>query len=109
MIKCLYCKVINNKDFGTCAYCGAPLVDEDYIDEDDLDDFDIEHKPIDYDKALSKVTLSQWKQKMEEKGITRIADGIDAVSKMPDVTLEEQIERMTVFIKTVSFKRDRKE
>ncbi len=109
MIKCKYCKVINNKDFGTCSFCGAPLVDDNYIDEDDLEDFDIEHKPIDYDKALSKVTLSQWKQKMKEKGITSIAAYIDAISKMPDDTIEEQIERMTRFTKTMSFKHNRKE
>lgn len=24
-LKCAYCDCINNKDFGTCDYCGAPL------------------------------------------------------------------------------------
>lgn len=71
--------------------------------------------------GLRKVSLSEWQQKMIDKGIPRIAQGIDdasakviafadkllphidkgvaEVEKMPDVTLEHSIARATHFIK----------
>ena len=69
--------------------------------------------------GLNRVTLEEWKSKMIDKGINRVAAGIDAASgkviafaedllphvdvgqtlvkKMPDVTLEDSIARMTAF------------
>jgi hypothetical protein len=69
-----------------------------------------------WEKALLKVTLEEWKTKMKSKGIPRIATGIDGarakvidfakqllpfednlmaeVERMPDVTLEDSINRM---------------
>ena len=69
--------------------------------------------------GLNQVTLEEWKSKMIEKGVNRVAAGIDAASgkviafaedllphvdagqnlvkKMPDVTLEDSIARMTTF------------
>ena len=28
-LKCVFCDCINNKNYGTCDYCGAPLREED--------------------------------------------------------------------------------
>jgi len=78
--------------------------------------------------GLNRVTLDEWKTKMIEKGLNRVASGIDgaaakteafaaeflphidkgteALKKMPDLTLEDSINRMTTFIRHMSkFKR----
>jgi len=78
--------------------------------------------------GLKRVTLEEWKSKMINKGIGRVAGGIDGakdkviafasellphidagqskVKKMSDVTLEDNITRMTTFIRHMSeFKR----
>lgn len=78
--------------------------------------------------GLNRVTLEEWKSKMIDKGLNRVAAGIDAASdkvtsfataflphldrgqelikKMPDLTLEDSINRMTTFIRhTAKFKR----
>ena len=77
---------------------------------------------------LKSVSLDSWKQDTIEKGIPRIAGGIDRaqgkvtdfaakllphidagkaqVDKMPDLTLEDSISRMTTFVRHMSkFKR----
>ncbi len=70
---------------------------------------------------LRKVTLEEWKQKTLTKGIGRISQGIDEakakvidfagqllphidkvkadIAKLPDVTLEDSINRMTTFVR----------
>jgi hypothetical protein len=78
--------------------------------------------------GLNRVTLEEWKDKMINKGLNRVAGGIDGASakvtafasellphidrgvdsikKMPDTTLEDNIGRMTTFIRHMSkFKR----
>jgi len=78
--------------------------------------------------GLKRVSLEEWKSKMIDKGVARVAEGIDAahdkvvafasellpfqdtlkgtITKMPDVTLEDNINRMTTFIRGMSkFKR----
>jgi hypothetical protein len=78
--------------------------------------------------GLKRVTLDEWKTKMIDKGLNRVASGIDgaadkvtafasellpyidkgvdSISKMPDTTLEDNISRMTSFIRHMSkFKR----
>ena len=78
--------------------------------------------------GLNRVSLPEWKDKMINKGLNRVAGGIDeaaakttafaadllphidsgvsAIKKMPDVTLEDNIGRMTSFIRHMSkFKR----
>ena len=78
--------------------------------------------------GLNRVTLEDWKSKMINKGIGRVAAGIDeaegkviafaekllphieagqtAVNKLPDVTLEDSINRMTTFTRHMAkFKR----
>jgi len=74
-----------------------------------------------WEKGLKRVSLSDWKSKAADVGVGRIAAGIDAaaskvqsfagellphidavkaqVDKMPDVTLEDSINRMTTFIR----------
>jgi len=74
-----------------------------------------------WERGLKRVTLDDWKQKMINKGVGRVATGIDeaapkvrafasellpyidnisaAVSKMPDTTLEDNINRMTTFVR----------
>ena len=71
--------------------------------------------------GLKRVSLEEWKQKMIELGLNRVASGLDAnkkkveefaaqllphieagqkiIEKMPDVTLEDSINRMTAFIR----------
>ena len=70
---------------------------------------------------LRKVTLEEWKSKMLTKGVGRVAEGIDAASAkvvdfatqllpavdaarakikaLPDLTLEDSINRMTTYIR----------
>jgi hypothetical protein len=72
-----------------------------------------------WERGLKRVSLEDWKGNMINKGIGRVAAGIDAASdkvrnfasellphidtgvssvkKMPDVTLEDSINRMTSF------------
>ena len=74
--------------------------------------------------GLKRVSLEEWKQKMLELGLNRVATGLDAnkkkveefaaqllphidagqklIEKMPDVTLEDSINRMTAFIRHMS-------
>lgn len=74
--------------------------------------------------SLKRVSLDDWKQKMIDLGINRVAAGLDAnkakvqefaaqllphieagqklIEKMPDVTLEDSINRMTTFIRHMS-------
>jgi hypothetical protein len=71
--------------------------------------------------GLKRVSLEEWKQKMLDLGVNRVAAGLDAnkkkvqefaaqllphieagqkaIEKMPDVTLEDNIQRMTAFIR----------
>jgi len=81
-----------------------------------------------WERGLKRVTLEDWKSKMIDKGVGRIAAGIDAaapkvrefasellphidkvqteIKGMPDVSLEDNINRMTTFIRGMSkFKR----
>jgi hypothetical protein len=78
--------------------------------------------------GLNRVTVDQWKDAMINKGIGRVAAGIDgsadkveaffnellphidtginAVQKLPDVTLEDNINRATTFMRHMAkFKR----
>jgi len=77
-----------------------------------------------WERGLKRVTLADWKDKMINKGVARVPEGIDAaaakvegffaellpfqdglvagVKKMPDVTLEDNINRMTSFIRGMS-------
>lgn len=78
--------------------------------------------------GLNRVSLEEWKDKMINKGLNRVAGGIDGaaakttafaaellphidrgvdtIKKMPDTTLEDNIGRMTTFIRHMSkFKR----
>jgi len=70
-------------------------------------------------KRVAAVSLEDWKTKMIDKGLTRVASGIDAaqdkvidfasqllphidkvqsdIQRMPDLTLEDSIQRMTAF------------
>ena len=80
--------------------------------------------------GLNRVTLEDWKSKMINKGINRVATGIDEaadkvqdfysdlfphieagqskVNKMNDVTLEDSINRMTTFVRHMAgFKRSK--
>lgn len=74
--------------------------------------------------GLKRVTLSEWVTAMKERGIPRIASGVDGavsdmaifgaelmayqdtlsakISKMPDVTLEDNIARMTEQVRGMS-------
>ncbi len=74
--------------------------------------------------GLKRVSLEEWKEKMIELGLNRVASGLDAnknkvqefasqllphieagqkvIEKMPDVTLEDSINRMTAFIRHMS-------
>ncbi len=74
--------------------------------------------------GLNRVSLDEWKTKMIDKGLNRVATGIDgaaakttafaqellphidrgvdAIKKMADTTLEDNINRMTTFIRHMS-------
>lgn len=74
-----------------------------------------------WERGLRRVTLEDWKSKMINKGLSRVASGIDeaapkvrsfaadilpyidnlkvTVDKMPDTTLEDSINRMNTFIR----------
>lgn len=79
-------------------------------------------------QRVSSVPLNEWQQQMVNKGIPRIAAGIDAangkvtdfftqlfpyqdslkaqINSMPDLTIEDNISRMTTFVRGMSnFKR----
>lgn len=81
-----------------------------------------------WERGLKRVSLDEWKGKMINKGVGRVAAGIDdaatkvvsfaqqllpyvdagqaTVKKMPDLSLEDNINRMTTFIRHMSkFKR----
>ena len=83
-----------------------------------------------WEQGLKRVSLEEWKRKMVEKGLGRVAAGIDAakdkvidfaaellpyqdrlkgeVEGMPDISLEDNINRMTTWIRGMSkFKRSR--
>lgn len=83
-----------------------------------------------WQRGLERVTLEDWKDKMLKKGVGRIAAGIDEaadkvvafaeellpfqeklqkeVDAMPDVTLEDSIQRMTHFVRGMAgFKRQK--
>lgn len=73
---------------------------------------------------LRKVTLEEWKSKTLDKGLNRVAGGIDAaadkvidfagqllpaitgaqgkIATMPDVTLEDSINRMNTFVREMA-------
>jgi len=77
-----------------------------------------------WQRGLMKVSLEDWKEKAVRKGIPRIADGIDGaakkvidfagqllphidkvkgdIDKMPDLTLEDSINRMVTFTRGMS-------
>jgi hypothetical protein len=82
-----------------------------------------------WQKRVSSVTLDEWKSKMIGKGLGRIASGVDAalgkttefhsqlqnhqsgidaqLAKMPDLTLEDNIQRMTHQVRSMTkFKRE---
>jgi len=74
-----------------------------------------------WERGLKRVTLEEWKTQMIDKGVGRVAAGIDGaaakvtafaaellpyqdsvkgqIAKMPDITLEDNINRMTTFIR----------
>lgn len=74
-----------------------------------------------WERALEKVTLEDWKRAMIQKGLSRIASGVDEatpkmqafgeallkhieaglkqIEGMPDLTLEDNINRMVAFIR----------
>jgi len=78
--------------------------------------------------GLNRVSLEEWKDKMINKGLNRVAGGIDGaaakttafaaellphidrgietIKKLPDTTLEDNIGRMTTFVRHMAkFKR----
>jgi len=78
--------------------------------------------------GLKRVSLEEWRRKMVELGVPRVSAGLDAsrekvekfaaellphiesgqkeIEKLPDVTLEDSINRMTTFIRHMAkFKR----
>lgn len=80
------------------------------------------------ERGLKRVSLEEWKTKTVNKGLNRIGAGVDEahdkmvnfysellpfqdnlksqVDKLPDITLEDNINRMTTFIRGMSkFKR----
>lgn len=77
-----------------------------------------------WEAGLRRVTLSDWKKQILEKGVPRISQGvqgaqpkvsefasqllayqeglINQVNNMPDLTLEDNINRMTTFVRGMS-------
>ena len=77
-----------------------------------------------WQRRVAAVSLEDWKKAMIDKGVNRVAAGVDAaqgktrqfaeqllshqaglmneVDTMPDLTLEDSIARMTVFIRGMS-------
>jgi ElaB/YqjD/DUF883 family membrane-anchored ribosome-binding protein len=77
-----------------------------------------------WQRGLMKVSLEEWKEKAVRKGIPRIADGIDSaakkvvdfagqllphidkvksdIDKLPDLTIEDSINRMVTFTRGMS-------
>lgn len=75
-------------------------------------------------RGLRKVSLDEWKTKMKDKGIPRISGGIDGakekvidfarellphvdtgvekIKRMPDLTIEDSINRASAFIRHMS-------
>jgi hypothetical protein len=75
-------------------------------------------------RGLRRVSLSDWQQKFIDKGLNRVAAGIDGakdkqvafatqlfahenailakIEKMPDMTLEDSIQRMTTFTREMA-------
>lgn len=75
-------------------------------------------------RRVEAVTLEEWKSKMKLKGLPRVAGGIDAakgkmveffsqllpavdaaqakVKAMPDLTIEDSINRMTTFVRDMA-------
>ncbi len=81
-----------------------------------------------WEAGLKRVTLEEWKKKARDKGVNRIAAGIDdakekttaffekllphvdkgqeKIKNMPDITLDDNIGRMTEFVRHMAtFKR----
>lgn len=83
-----------------------------------------------WESQVSKVSLEDWKAKAKDKGIARIAQGVDAASSeqvsmaekllpivdaaaakakaMPKVSLEDSINRMTTFVREMAKNKLRK-
>lgn len=77
-----------------------------------------------WERGLRAVSTEQWKTQMLEKGLPRVSGGIDAaapkvrsfasellpyidgqvekVKRMPDLTIEDSINRMTTFVRGMS-------
>ncbi|MEN4013997.1 MAG: hypothetical protein ROW48_18350 [Bellilinea sp.] len=77
-----------------------------------------------WEAGLRRVTLADWKKQILEKGVPRISQGVQGaqgkvgefasqllayqeglvnqISNMPDLTLEDNINRMTTFIRGMS-------
>lgn len=77
-----------------------------------------------WEAGLRRVSLDEWKQKFTEKGVNRIAQGIDSskdkvvafatqlleyektlkgqIDQMPDLTLEDSLNRMTTWMRGMS-------
>ncbi len=79
------------------------------IYEDEEDDYIYEGKHINFEEAIKNIGTDEWKRRVKEAGIDKLAGAIDDIKDMPDETLDESIARMTRFIETVSFKHNRKE
>jgi hypothetical protein len=81
-----------------------------------------------WQKRVASISLEEWKRQATDKGIGRIAAGVDGaaakieafyaelfpyqeqlqnkISKLPDLTLEDSINRMTTFVRGMAeFKR----
>lgn len=83
-----------------------------------------------WENQVSKVTLEEWKGKAKEKGISRIAQGVDGAetsqvamaekllaavdaaaakaNALPKGTLEDSINRMTTFVREMNKRKLRK-